>query len=125
MNNYWSDAVEKLIVNSRRLLIFAGETDSPMAIERVIMSAPRSDTELAQEGLTERSFCMKCLTKAQDGLPGKFNPLLEEIAEYFIDELPKYSEPARHGLEKAVPVLRGLRLEIAIQHESAALLVAA
>jgi hypothetical protein len=120
---FWRDAVEKLIVNSRRLLMLAGETDSPGAIERVILTAPRSDAELTERKLTKHSYCMKCLLQAQDRLPDNFNPLLEEVGEYFIDHLPKYSRHERHELEVAIGALRGLRAEMPLHHESAALRV--
>jgi hypothetical protein len=124
VNVFCRDAVEKLIVNSRRLLILAGETDSPINIERLILSVPRSDAELGVDGLVERSLCVKCLAQAQDRLPGNFNQLLEETAEYFIDQLPKYSRRARGELENAIGALRGLRIEISIHYEATALRVA-
>jgi len=125
VSSFRPEAAKNMIVNARWLLNLAGLPDSPMAIERVILSAPRSDAELAVNEVTESSFCINCLTRAQDALPGNYHPQLEEVAEYFIDQLPKFSPRERSELEMAVGVLRGLRMQFPFHRESTALRVTA
>jgi hypothetical protein len=105
----WHEAVKNLIANARRLLAFAGEAESAENIERVILSIPRCDAELRDNAILQRSYCVKCLARAQDALPGNYHESLEQLAAYFNDQLPNLNKRQRGTLEIAVGVLRGLQ----------------
>lgn len=93
---YWRRANRQLVRSTVDLLVFAkGEVRVP-DLYRLVISAPMSREQLADETWKGQSFCFQCL-KAADAAPKTSRQQcdFELVADYFMIEWPTLSEKTR------------------------------